>query len=229
MSRVLVVSPHPDDESIGCGGTLRKHVCQGDAVRLIFLTSGEQGGHGRSPDETVRVREREAEEAAGILGLFKIEFWREPDGAVRASRRLAEKLRKAVREWEPRLVYVPHRAEMHPDHRASARLVRRALLDLALPARPTVRMFEVWTPMQQIDEVVDISEYMEAKLAAVRAYKSQCEVMRFDEAVLGLDRYRGEMHSGWPVARYAEIFSEVRLRERISVSTPGVRNGEQRK
>jgi len=225
MIRVLVLSPHPDDESIGCGGTLRKHISQGDAVRLIFLTSGEQGGHGCSPAETVLIREREAAKAARILHLSHVEFWREPDGAVRASRRLAAKLRNAVREWKPKLIYVPHDGEMHPDHRASARLVRRALLDLAASVRPIVRMFEVWTPMQQIDEVVDISEYMEVKLAAVRVYKSQCAVMRFDEAVLGLDRYRGEMHSGWPAARYAEIFSEWKSKGPVSITKQRRRNG----
>jgi N-acetylglucosamine malate deacetylase 1 len=79
--------------------------------------------------------------------------------------------------------------------------------------------------MQQIDEAVDISPYMETKLAAVRAYKSQCAVMRFDEAVLGLDRYHGEMHSGWPAARYAEIFSEWKLKEPIRSLKLGGPNG----
>ena len=60
MSRVLVVSPHPDDEAIGCGGTLCKHVLAGDSTRIVFLTSGEQGGHGRPVEETIRLREHEA-------------------------------------------------------------------------------------------------------------------------------------------------------------------------
>ena len=63
MNRILVLSPHPDDEAIGCGGTLRKHVVEGDAVRVIFLTSGEGGGHGRTAEETRRLREREARRA----------------------------------------------------------------------------------------------------------------------------------------------------------------------
>ena len=44
MNRILVISPHPDDESIGCGGTLRKHITEGDSVWVIFLTSGESSG-----------------------------------------------------------------------------------------------------------------------------------------------------------------------------------------
>jgi LmbE family N-acetylglucosaminyl deacetylase len=60
MSRVLVISPHPDDEAIGCGGTLCEHIAQGDQVRVFFLTSGEKGGHGRGEAEFARVREAEA-------------------------------------------------------------------------------------------------------------------------------------------------------------------------
>ena len=69
MSRTLVIAPHPDDESIGCGGTLRQHVVDGDPVRVIFLTSGEHGGHGRDPLETAQLRENEAINALSILGI----------------------------------------------------------------------------------------------------------------------------------------------------------------
>ena len=124
--RVLVISPHPDDESFGCGGTIREHVTQGASVRVVFLTSGEKGGHGRNVDETIRMRESEARAAAKILGVDAIEFWREPDGALRSTNGIVERLRDTFREWRPQLVYVPHAREMHPDHRAACRLVRRA-------------------------------------------------------------------------------------------------------
>lgn len=210
MSRILVISPHPDDESIGCGGTLRDHVVRGDEVRVVFLTSGERGGHGRAPAETAPLREREAEAAAAILGLAGVEFWREPDGALRASRPLIERLHQRLSEYRPEVVYVTHSGEMHPDHRAAARLVR---LSTALPNGaadiPLVRMYEVWTPLSRMDDVVDVSEYMDVKLEAIRAHKSQCDVLRFDESARGLGRYRGEMHS-WPGGDYAEIFLRMR-------------------
>ena len=210
MKRVLVITPHPDDESIGCGGTLRKHVTEGDAVHVVFLTSGEQGGHGRSVQETVRVREQEARRAARILGIEHVEFHHEPDGALRAGRKTVERLREKLRAWKPDVIYVPHDREMHPDHRAAVRIVRRALNGRDAPeARPQVLMFEVWTPLQRSDEIVDNSPYVVVKSVAIRAYKSQCEVMSFDDAVLGLNRYRGEMHS-WPGGDYAEIFAELR-------------------
>jgi LmbE family N-acetylglucosaminyl deacetylase len=209
VKRVLVLSPHPDDESIGCGGTLSKHVAEGDSVQAIFLTSGEQGGHGRPPRETARIREQEACAAAAVLGLADVEFWHEPDGALRASRRVVDRLRSTLHTLHPELIYVTYSRDLHADHRAAARALRHALsAPTCADEKPTVLMFEVWTPLQQIDEVVDISSYLEPKLAAIRAHASQCAIMRFDEASLALARYRGEMHS-WPGGDYAEIFSRV--------------------
>ena len=206
MSRVLVLSPHPDDEALGCGGTLCKHVRAGDVVEAVFLTSGEQGGHGRAADETRRIRVAEARRAAKILGIKHIEFWGEPDGALHVTRRLVDRLRTMLKESRPDIVYLPHDRETHPDHRAAGRLLRAALRDSqGRPMRPTIRMFEVWTPIQRLDEVVDISPYIQTKLRAIRAYRSQCEVLKFDDAMLGLSRYRGEMHS-WPGGDYAEVF-----------------------
>lgn len=208
MARILVLSPHPDDESIGCGGTLRKHVEDGDQVRVIFLTSGEKGGHGRSPSETVRVREEEARQAAKILGIQHLEFWHQPDGAIAATEAVAGRLRAEVNSFSPDVIYVTHEREMHPDHRASVRLLRRALRGGDFS--PCVLAFEVWTPLQKFHKVVDISSQMNVKIQALEAYQSQCEVVEFVAAVRGLNRYRGEMHS-WPGGDYAEVFARLKL------------------
>ena len=209
MKRILVLAPHPDDEAIGCGGTILRHVKSGDAVRVVFLTSGEKGGHGRTEQETIRVREAEARKAARILRVKAIEFWREPDGAVSASAGAVKRLRDALEQWKPDTLYVTHDREMHPDHQAANRLVRRAMKALgAKSKRPDVLMYEIWTPLQRLDEIVDISPFLQKKLAAVRAYRSQCAVVGFVEAVSGLNRYRGEMHS-WPGGDYAEVFARL--------------------
>jgi LmbE family N-acetylglucosaminyl deacetylase len=211
MSRVLVLSPHPDDESIGCGGTLHGHAADGDEIKVVFLTSGELGGHGLSKVETQALRETEAEEAAKILGISSIEFWRQPDGGLTANRRLVERVRQLILAWAPKYIYVPHDTEMHDDHRAAARMLKRALANTPQSERPSnVRMFEVWTPIQKLDEIIDISPFIEIKVAAIRAYTTQCSVMDFDEAFRGLSRYRGELHS-WPGGDYAEVFVNPRF------------------
>jgi LmbE family N-acetylglucosaminyl deacetylase len=201
-----VLSPHPDDESIGCGGTLRKHVVDGDAVRIVFLTSGEAGGHGQAPDQVAARREVEGRAAAAVLGVDSVEFWRLPDGALAVTAEGVARLRRVIEEWRPDTVYAPHEAEMHPDHWTTYALLRAALdAGAAIVAGPTVRLYEVWTPLQQMDIIVDITPFIGDKLEAIRQHESQIRAMRLDEAAAGLARYRGEMHS-WPGGPYAEVF-----------------------
>ena len=207
MARVLVLSPHPDDETLGCGGTLCRHADEGDEIRVVFLTSGEHGGHGMSPDETRLRREAEAARATRILGVRHIEFWRSRDGGLRADDAIVARLAATLRDQRPEFVYTTHAAEMHRDHRAALRILCRAL-GLAQHST-TVRLFEIWTPLQRLDEIVDITPWMATKLRAVRTYRSQNAALRFDDAVTGLNRYRGEMHS-WPGGDYAEVFEVLR-------------------
>lgn len=75
---------------------------------------------------------------------------------------------------------------------------------------PQVRMYEVWTPLQDMDHISDITENVEIKRKAILEYKSQCDVLQFDQAILGLNRYRGEMNS-WPGGEYAEVFLEMKF------------------
>ena len=209
--RVTVISPHPDDEAIGCGGTLLQHAAEGAEIQVIFLTSGEQGGHGMPAAETAARRESEATTAAAILGVSELEFWHEPDGTLTAHCGLIERLRSHMENFTPHRLYVTHPGEMHADHRAAARAVSRALASpLSGGAPPDVWMYEIWTPLSSPDEIVDISNQAERKQEAIRAYVSQCAAMRFDEAALALNRYRGEFHS-WPGGDYAEVFARMHL------------------
>lgn len=202
MSSILVVGAHPDDEAIGCGGALRRHVLDGDEVRAVFLTSGEGGGHGiEHPGE---IREGEAMRAARILGLHHVEFWHEPDGRLRARRPVVQRLTSLIGDSRTAVLYAPHAHDDHPDHRATARIVRQAVA--ASRRQPEVRYFEIWSPILDIAHVVDISTVIEDKRRAIRAYASQCSVMAFDDAFAGLARYRGVMHS-WPGGPHAEVFS----------------------
>jgi N-acetylglucosamine malate deacetylase 1 len=209
MNRILVISPHPDDEAIGCGGTIQKHVAEGDVVHVDFLTSGEKGGHGWNELETAACREAEANVAADILGVEHVEFYRQPDGAIGQNvGRVVEVLQRRVDRWQPHTIYLPHPAEQHPDHRAVWPLLEQALGATSSAELPRLLAYEIWTPLQQLDEIVDITPYLATKLRAIAAYSSQCRVMDFEAAAQGLARYRGEMHS-WPGGEYAEVFADL--------------------
>ena len=210
-NHVLVISPHPDDEAIGCGGSIARHVMNGDHVDVIFLTSGEKGRRGQPEEETMAIREREAKDAASILNLAGIEFWHQPDKSLQVTSKLVERLVQRIREKGTSTVYVTHEGESHPDHKAAARLVKKALRSMngSLP-KPSVLMYEVWTPLQKMDRIVDISDYVDLKRRAIQAHKCQCELVRFDVSALSLNRYRGEMHS-WPGGDYAEVFRLMKI------------------
>src|SRR6187551_737169 len=138
MNRITIISPHPDDESIGCGGTIQKHVAEGDVVQVELLTSGERGGHDLSETEVARIREEEGLAAAAILGIAHVELYREPDGDLRANRALVDRLSKRINDWKPDIIYAPHSAEQHPDHRVALQLLRRSLRALDLDELPRV-------------------------------------------------------------------------------------------
>jgi LmbE family N-acetylglucosaminyl deacetylase len=211
-ARVLVLSPHPDDDAIGCGGTLCRHVAAGDAIKLIVLTSGEAGGHGHQDAvETMRLREAEARAASMIIGINDIEFWREPDGKLQLTDNLLSRLMDTLETWKPSIIYAPHPRESHLDHQAAAELARRVLNEhAAVSGALEIRLYEVWTPLQTMDTIVDISDYVQQKLASIREHKTQIDIMRLDDAIIGLNRYRGEMHS-WPGGDYAEVFQRLRI------------------
>ncbi|HYD20270.1 MAG TPA: PIG-L deacetylase family protein [Flavipsychrobacter sp.] len=209
MQKVLVVSPHPDDEAIGCGGVICKHVAEGDEVHVVFLTSGEKGGHGRAEDETKQLREREALEAAKVLGTASSEFWREADKEVPVNDSTIDRLFKKIEDLQPSVIYVTHENEEHPDHKAAAAIVKQAVSRIQNDIM--ILGYEVWTPIQQMDHIVDISDYVTTKERAIQAHKSQCDVLKFDEAILALNRYRGEMHS-WPGGDYAEVFTLLKIK-----------------
>jgi hypothetical protein len=114
-----------------------------------------------------------------------------------------------LEEWQPNILYVTHEREWHPDHRAAARLVRTALVGRrSAHPPPLILTFEVWTPLERFERLVDISQYANVKQAAIQAYRSQCAVVRFDDAGLSLSRYRGEMHNWSRGGGYAEAFGK---------------------
>src|SRR5207249_3832005 len=104
---------------------------------------------------TAALRESEARAAAEILGIESVEFFRLPDGGLQAGQPASDRLHGALVDWRPDSIYLPHAREMHADHRAAVRLLKRSLPGICDYA-PRILMYEIWTPLQQIDEIVDI-------------------------------------------------------------------------
>ena len=187
---VVVVAPHPDDEILGCGGAVRLHADSGDRVTVVFLTSGELGLGRLDRAEARRVREAEAKEAAAVLGIDGTDFLHLLDWELDTQpEEAADSLCAAFERHRPDLVYAPHDAEWHPDHRVALGLTRTALGRAGLT--PQLRSYEFWTPLNPVGLVIDITAVMPVKVAALRCYRSQLEQIDYERAVVGLNQYRG--------------------------------------
>jgi LmbE family N-acetylglucosaminyl deacetylase len=205
---VLVIAPHPDDEVIGCGGAVCLHAAGGDRVSTVFLTSGELGLKHLIKERAWRTREAEARRAARILGTAPPVFLRRPDWILGGDIGTAAKaLRPVLRRQRPELIYLPHPADGHPDHRATLPVLRAALRGSGVRA-PELRGYEVWTPLAESDLAVDISRVIRRKLRALRAHRSQLGEFDYAQAVCGLGAYRGALAGK---CAYAEVFQAIRL------------------
>src|SRR5215207_8879345 len=105
---ILVIAPHPDDESIGCGGTLYFHTERGDRVAVVYLTSGELGLKNLPREQAWTIREAEARKAAKILRLAEPVFLRCPDWVLNEHVKAASAaLVPHLRSEAPEMVYMP--------------------------------------------------------------------------------------------------------------------------
>lgn len=194
--RVLVFAPHPDDEAAGPGGTLALHRRQGDPVRVVVVTDGRNGDAERRHDPTDYAALRAEESRRGLheLGVDDVVFWGLPDGHAPSDADLAAAVARAVAElasFRPDVVYLPWQREGHPDHHAVHRLVVQALA--AVDFAGLALGYEIWNALLP-DVVVDIGPVIDRKAAAMRAHRSQLELVRFDRSLLGLAEYRSLVH-----------------------------------
>lgn len=186
--RVLLFSPHPDDDVIGCGGALSLHREAGSEVRVVHVFDGALGGD-------PRVRRAEAEASARQLGGLELEFWGLPEGHSPATaEELAgvRRVRGLCAEFEPDLIYAPWHGEAHGDHRTVARVVRTALAlraDAGTGRAPAAWGYEVWTPLAAT-RVLDVSGVWERKLAGLREHASQLAATDLERASAGLAAHR---------------------------------------
>jgi LmbE family N-acetylglucosaminyl deacetylase len=203
---ILILSPHPDDETLGCGGTVRLLTRDGTPVDVVFLTRGELGTAAPgalSPEDSRRlaeVRVREAHAACAILGVRQVYFLGGTDGALGEQPHLAGELRQLLAAGRYARVFCPWPQEKHPDHAATYGLLLRALGGYETLLH--VWLYEVWTPLQPT-LCVPIDGTIDDKVAAIRVYESQLQCLDYLAAFRGLAAYRSLF---CPESRFAEAF-----------------------
>jgi len=218
--RVLVVAPHPDDDVIGCGGSMIHHIRKGHSVTVVYMTSGEAGSLVHSKEELREIREAEARDAASVMGVSDLIFLRNADGSLAAKSESLTLLVRMIREKRPVLIYFPHADEGCRDHRITHEICREAVQRASgpwfqeCPGKPWlvegVLCYEVWTPFREASFIEDISDCMELKLEALRRHRSQLASIPYDDAVQGLNRYRGVMSGRGDYCECFKILSAAR-------------------
>lgn len=178
---ILAFGAHPDDVELGCAGTIAKEVSLGKSVGIIDLTRGELGTRGSVP-----LRDKEAQDAARILGVKVRENLNFADGFFQNDKNHQLEIIKMVRKYRPEIVLCNAIDDRHIDHPKGSRVVSDACFLSGLMRIETQYEGEnqqAWRPKVVYhyiqwknitpDFVVDITGFMDKKLEATLAYKSQ--------------------------------------------------------
>ena len=191
--KVLVFAPHPDDELIGCGGSIAKHISKGHKVTVVYMTSGEAGSPNQSKEKLAIIREREAVEAAEFMGINNLIFLKNKDGLLKCTQRNILNIIKIIMEEKPQIIYIPHPADRHKDHIATNKIVIQAVKKAAVPCQQNsgrkpwavklVLCYEVWAPLLKVSFIEDITEFVEIKAKAASFHKSQAQNIRYNKTL----------------------------------------------
>ncbi|MBF0336423.1 MAG: PIG-L family deacetylase [Nitrospirae bacterium] len=209
-ANILVLAPHPDDETLGVGGTLRKLMAANKHVHVAFITSGDKADPGNPLSAQViynnpagphfsqyaLFRETEAQHALAILSsgthlqpTMPCLFLRYPDREV--SNCFDDCLRRLGDVVAPNgtpvfdTIYSPSPIELHPDHRATATIA----LELQKLYGVVVAFYEVTVPIRP-NALIDITQTIGTKQAAIMAYESQLKMTDYLEFITSLNRMR---------------------------------------
>jgi bacillithiol biosynthesis deacetylase BshB1 len=178
---ILVLAVHPDDAELGCSGTIAKHIALGKKVGIVDFTRGELGTRG-----TAETRDEEAADSAKILGLHARENLRFKDAFFKNDEAHQLEVIKMIRKYQPEIVLSNALHDRHPDHQRAGDLANDACFLAGLPKIKTeidgVEQ-EAWRPrlnLQYIqdhyikpDIIIDITPYIDLKVQAIKAFKTQ--------------------------------------------------------
>jgi len=178
---ILAIGVHPDDVELSCSGTLLKHIAMGKKCGIVDLTSGELGTRGSGP-----LRLEEAAAAAQILGISLRKNLGMLDGFFKNDVAHQLEIIKIIREYQPEIILCNAVSDRHPDHGRASQLVSEACFYSGLRKIETEsegKKQDAWRPKavyhyiqdRQLkpDFVVDITAFIDKKMEAIQAFKSQ--------------------------------------------------------
>ncbi|SDM54677.1 PIG-L deacetylase family protein [Sediminibacillus halophilus] len=206
---VLVLAPHMDDETIGLGGTIRRHANTGSKVTCLFITDGGQSVSRLPGEELSTVRKAEINQIQPILGINQVSYCDLPDGHVRDRPELSGIIAEHIQRLQPDIIYATTFVDAHPDHVATAEALADSLEQVD-NVDPVIRLYEINCPFPPaaINCLIDISETLPAKHQAIDVFQSQA--IAFD-GFLELNRMKA--HLAENAIDAAEGFLQLSSRE----------------
>ena len=232
VSRVLVVTAHPDDVDFGAGGTIAAMTSMGISVHYCICTDGDAGGFDDATNrsEIPAIRRAEQVAAAGLCGVTDVRFLGYRDGYLEPSHEVQRDIVRVMRQILPHLVITqnPERnwdrlPASHPDHMAAGEATVRALYPAvrnpyAYPELRTAEGLEPWTvnwlwlnTNLGANHFVDTTDTFPRKLAALQAHASQTSHMENLEDMIRMWGTTQAETAGFPQGRVAESFRQIKL------------------
>lgn len=220
MNKVVVISAHPDDEVLGCGGTLLKHIEQKDEISWIIITNiFEENGFSK---ERVYSRQLEIEKVAkqlGIKNLYKLDYpTMQLEPGILPS--VISKISKIFGEINPEVIYVMNRSDAHSDHRVSFDAVIACTKSFRYPSIKKVLMYECISETEfapalpervfQPNYFVDITGHFSKKVEIMKIYASELGEHPFPRSIRNIEAlatFRGASVG----VEYAEAFQLIKL------------------
>ena len=220
MSKIiLVVASHPDDEVLGCGGTIAKHSKSGDKVHLIFMTNGV--GSRNAKKEEAESRKGAAQDSADILGVSSIQQFDFPDNKMDTIALLdvVQAIEEVIDRLQPEIIYTHHIGDLNIDHQITHKSVITACRPQPGFCVKEIYAFEVLSSTEwQIPGVlpfspnvfIDITDYIDIKKQVLNVYSGEMHKpphSRSVENILRLNALRGNSVG----VDYAEAFDLIRM------------------
>lgn len=220
--KILVVAAHADDEVLGCGGAIARHVAEGDHVHVVFMADGV-GSRGENEPNQLIIRNCARDKAMKILGVKKFQSLNFPDNRMDSLPLLdiVQTLEPILEKVQPTRVYTHHQGDLNVDHRITNQAVMTACRPLPGSSVREIMTFEVMSSTEWSapgiasfvpNAFIDISHYLPMKLEALAAYDMEMRSVPHSRSVAHIEvlaRHRGncvavEAAEGFEVVRVLE-------------------------
>ena len=183
MKTVLIIAAHPDDEVLGCGGAIAKHVFQGDEVHTVFMSDGVKS-RSQFLEENLKQRMDASKLAQSLLGITSSQYLGFQDNRMDSIALLdiIQKLEPVIDKLKPSVVYTHHHGDLNIDHQLTHSAVITACRPVPNFSVNEIYGFEVlssteWSNSQQSifkpTFYTDITNYISKKISAARAYEEE--------------------------------------------------------